>query len=48
MSGEVRITRRWKLPRGKSQADKSRIAKDRKYYDGKFVRSADELEMLQG
>ena len=47
VSGEVRISRRWKLRGGKSRADKSRIARDGKCYDGKVVRSTDELEMLQ-
>ncbi len=48
VSGEVRILRRWKLQGDKSRVDMLRIARDRKFYDGKVVRSTDELEMLQG
>ena len=46
--GEVRIPRRQKSQGGKSRADKSRIARDKKYYNGKAMRSENELEMLQG
>ncbi len=48
VSGEVRILRKWKSRGGKPRVDKSRMARDRKCYDGKIVRSTDELEMLQG
>ena len=48
VSGEVKILRRKKSQGGKSQVDKSQIARNVKSYDGKVVRSTDELEMLQG
>ena len=47
VSRKVRISLKQKSRGSKPPADKLQIAKDRKYYNGKVMRSTDELEMLQ-